>query len=410
MDKGSIKQKTSLFSIFFTFAVDNLGATIVFPIFAPLFLEPSQKLISADATLAFKTTMLGIFLGVFPFMQFMFSPIMGEYADHHGRKKALLLTTFLTFLGYALSSFAIHHHSLFWIFLGRMIMGIGAGNLSICLSSLSDLSPSPRKKTRYYSYGSAIAGLTFILGPFVGGKLSDPTVSPLFDSSFPMLIGAGLGLINVFFILFAFSETLENPSKKPFDFIKGLHNIQEALKTKPVRPLYFIYFFYLFSWNIIFLFVPAFVVQNFHLSNSKIGDICALLGICWVFGTGVLHRLFHRSVKTKWVLLGSFFAFSLMVVFIPYFYFLRNFLIVLGGCTAIAGLIWPICTSAISNRAPANIQGKVLGLSQSMLSLTMMLASVVGGLFLQAHSMLPFVFASLSSLIAAAILLRIKID
>ncbi|MCB1106813.1 MAG: MFS transporter [Chlamydiia bacterium] len=410
MDKEIVKQKTSLFSIFFTFAVDNLGATIVFPIFAPLFLDPSKKLISGDASLAFKTTMLGFFLGVFPLMQFIFAPIFGEYADHYGRKKALIATTFLTFLGYALSAIGIHQHSLFLVFFARLIMGIGAGNLSICLSSLSDLSPSPKKKVRYYSYGSAIAGLTFILGPFIGGKLSDPTVYPTFNSAFPMFIGAVLGLINVFFILFAFGETLENPSTKPFDFIKGLHNIQIALKTKSIKRLYVIYFFYLFSWNIVFLFVPAFLVENFHLSNSRIGDVCALLGVCWIFGTGILHRLFYHLIPPKVVLLTSFVIFSALVVFVPYPNFLKGFLLILGGCTIISGLIWPMCTSAISDAAPSHMQGKVLGLSQSMLSLTMMLSSILGGLFLHAHSLIPFVFSGLSSLIAAALLLRVKVE
>jgi DHA1 family tetracycline resistance protein-like MFS transporter len=277
------------------------------------------------------------------------------------------------------------------------------------LEILSDLSPSPKKKVRYYSYGSAVAGLTFILGPFVGGKLSDPSISPLFDSSFPMFIGAILGLINVLFILFAFGETLENPSKKPFDFIKGVRNIQLALKTDSIKSLYLIYFFYLFSWNIIFLFVPAFVVENFHLSNSKIGDVCALLGVCWIFGTGVLHRLFYHTINPKWILLTSFIAFGLLVVFIPYPHSLKKFLMILGGCTIISGLIWPLCTSAISNAAPPNIQGKVLGLSQSMLSLTMMFSSILGGLFLHAHSMIPFVFSSISALVAAAVLLQAKV-
>lgn len=410
MDKEVVKQKSSLFSVFFTFAVDNLGATIVFPIFAPLFLDPSKGLLGAGVSSTYKTTLLGFFLGIYPFMQFIFAPILGEYADHHGRKRALLLTTFLTFLGYGLSVYGIHQHSLFWIFFARLIMGIGAGNLSICLSSLSDLSPSKKKKIRYYSYGSAIAGFTFILGPFVGGKLSDPTVYPLFDSAFPMLIGAILALINVIFILIAFAETLETPSKKPFDLIKGIHNIQTALKTERIRPLYLIYFFFLFSWNIIFLFVPAFVVENFHLSNSEIGDVCALLGVCWIFGTGVLHRIFYHTVKPKWILLTSFLAFSALVIFIPYPHFLKGFLVLLGCCTILSGLIWPICTSAISNAAPDHIQGKVLGLSQSMLSITMMLSSVLGGLFLHAHSLVPFVFSGLSSLVAAAILLRTKVE
>ncbi|NGX51717.1 MAG: hypothetical protein K1060chlam2_01591, partial [Chlamydiae bacterium] len=399
----------SLLSIFFTFAVDNLGATIVFPIFAPLFLNPDQGLFGADVSLAYKTTMLGFFLGVFPFMQFLFAPILGEYADHHGRKRALLITTFLTLIGYAMSGWGIHDHSLFLLFFGRLIMGVGAGNLSICLSTLSDLSPGPRQKERYFSLGSAIAGFTFILGPFVGGKLSDPTVNPLFSAAFPMLIGAVLGVVNVLFILFAFQETLERRATAPFDFIKGFRNIKMALKIETLRPLYFIYIFYLFSWNIVFLFVPAFVVQNFHLSNSRIGDICALLGVCWIFGTGVLHRLLNRRGSIKRILLLSFILFACMVVFIPYPRYLRSFLFIIGGCTIISGLIWPLCTGAISNAAPPEIQGKVMGLSQSMLSLTMLFASILGGLFLHAHSMVPFALSGVSSLLACAILLKTKL-
>ena len=183
-----------------------------------------------------------------------------------------------------------------------------------------------------------------------------------------------------------------------------------ALKTESVRRLYLIYFFFLFSWNIIFLFVPAFVVENFHLSNSQIGDICALLGVCWIFGTGVLHRIFYHMVKPKWILLTSFLAFAILVVFVPYPHFLKGFLILLGSCTILSGLIWPICTTAISHAASGDIQGKVLGLSQSLLSITMLFSSILGGLFLHAHSLVPFVFSSLSSLVAAAILLRAKIE
>lgn len=409
MDKEALKKRSSLLSIFLTFAVDNLGATIVFPIFAPLFLEPSRHLLGTDVSLTYKTVMLGIFLGIFPFIQFFFAPLLGEYADHHGRRRALLLTTFLTFVGYGLSAWSIHHHSLFWIFISRVIMGLGAGNLSICLSSLSDLSPSPRKKVRYYSYGSAIAGLTFILGPFVGGKLSDPTVNPLFDSSFPMLIGGALALFNVLFVLFGFAETIQERSKTSFDFVKGIHNIQMALKTPSIKNLYLIYFFYLFSWNIIFLFVPAFLVQEFNVTNSRIGDISAIMGVCWIFGTGVVHRLLYKIFHPKLVMVFSFLIYAVLVIFVPFPYKQRYFILLLGGCTILSGLVWPLCTGAISNAAPESIQGKVLGLSQSMLSLTMMFAALVGGLFLHAHTVIPFILSSISTIVALLILLKTRI-
>lgn len=408
MDKEAIKKRSSLFSIFLTFAVDNLGATIVFPIFAPLFLKPDQGLFSADISLTYKTVMLGIFLGIFPFTQFFFSPFLGEYSDHRGRRRALLLTTFLTFIGYSLGYWGICHHSLFFIFISRIVMGIGAGNLSICLSSLSDLSPNSIKRTRYYSYGSAIAGFTFILGPFLGGKLSDPLLNPLFTPSFPMLVGTLLSLFNAFFVLFGFTETIKERLDTPFDFIKGVHHIQMALRTPSLKNLYLIYFFYLFSWSIIFLFVPAFVVQEFHLSNSSIGDICAIMGMCWIFGTGVIYRLLHRLFPPKLILASAFLLYAVLVIFVPLPLHLRYFTLLLGICTILSGLIWPFCTATISIAAPQKIQGKILGLSQSMLSNAMMFSALIGGFFLHAHTLIPFVISSISILIAFIILLNTK--
>jgi DHA1 family tetracycline resistance protein-like MFS transporter len=410
MNRETIKQKISLFSLFFTFGVDNLGATIIFPIFAPLFLDSTHNLLGAELSLVYKTTLLGVFLGIFPFMQFFFSPILGEYADHYGRKRALLLTTFFTFTGYGFSAWGIHALSLFWIFFGRMLMGIGAGNLSICLSSLADISPGPRKKVRYFSYGSAIAGATFILGPFVGGKLSDPFVNPFFNDAFPMLVGTVLGLVNVFFILFAFSETLKRKSRERFDFIRGIHNLRQALKTGAIKNLYLLYFFYLFSWNILFLFIPAYIVQNFGLTSSRIGDICTLMGVCWIFGTAIVYRILFKRFSKKRILLFAFLLFAILILFVPFPENLKWFLVFLGGCTLISGLIWPLCTGAISNAAPPEIQGKVMGLSQSMLSLTMVFSSIIGGLFLHAHSLIPFIFSSFSSLLALFILTRTRLQ
>ncbi|MBI3212016.1 MAG: MFS transporter [Simkania negevensis] len=408
MEKERIKRFSSLLSLFFTFSVDNLGATIIFPIFAPLFMEVGQRLFAPDFPITYRTTLLGLFYGIFPLMQFLFAPLLGEYADRQGRRKALLLTAFLTLSGFAFSAVGIHDRSLLEIFFGRMLMGLGAGNLSVCLSALSDLSPRPKEKVKYFSYGSAVAGFTFILGPFLGGKLSDSSLSSLFHPAFPMWIGASLALVNLLFLFFAFQETIKEKSQKPFDFIKGIHGIQIILQTKSIKRLYLIYFFYLFSWTVIYLFIPAFLVDDFELSNSKIGDICALMGGCWVFGTAVLHRLFFKVARGQMILKGAFILFSLVVLFIPFMKTITSFVLILGVCTMISGLSWPLCTGAISNAASPEMQGKVLGLSQSMLSLTMMLSSLVGGLFIHSYSFIPFILSSLSTLIAFIILLMIK--
>ena len=288
-------------------------------------------------------------------------------------------------------------------------MGIGAANVSVCLSGLADLSTSGKEKTRFFGYGSALAGITFILGPFIGGRLSDSTVSTFFDPALPMWIGGYFSAFNLLFIYFGFKETLSEKVLTRFDLFQGFKNLQFAFKTKRIQKLYGIYFLFFFAWNIIFLFIPAYFVQNFHITNSTIGDLCALMGICWIFGTGVINRILQCFIRPKITLLFAFFliTIALLTVDIP-----RKMLwaiVALGISTVFAGVIWPLCTSAISNAADERIQGKVMGVSQSILSFTMLLAAIVGGLFMHAHSAIPFIFAAGATFLGGLLLIVTRV-
>ncbi len=403
------KRRTSLISLFLTFGVDNLGATIVYPIFAPLFLNPSQGLFHGDTSLAFKTAMLGIFLGAFPLSQFFFNPIVGDYADRSGRRKALLFTSFTIMVGYFLCAVSIDFLWLVPLFAARFIMGIGAANISVCLSGLADLSQTPQDKTRYFAYGSALAGVTFIFGPFIGGRLSDSTVNSFFDPALPMWIGGYFSAFNFLFIYFGFKETLSEKLLTPFDLFQGFKNLQFAFQTKRIQKLYGIYFLFFFAWNIIFLFIPAYFVQNFHITNSTIGDLCALMGICWIFGTGVVNKILSYFVRPKITLLFAFFLITATLLMIDIPHKILWAVVAVGVSTVFAGIIWPLCTSAISNAADETIQGKVMGVSQSILSFTMLLAAVVGGLFMHAHSAIPFIFAAGATFLGGLLLLVTRV-
>jgi DHA1 family tetracycline resistance protein-like MFS transporter len=394
-------RRTSLFSVFFTFAIDNLGATIVFPIFAPLFLDPSYKLFGVESVLTHKMVVLGWFLSVYPLMQFIFSPVLGDYADHFGRRKLLAITTALTCIGFFICSLSIHYHQLIFLFLGRVIMGIGSGNFSICMSALSDLSKTPDQKVKYFSYGSALAGATFVLGPLLGGKLSDHALIPFFTIASPMWIGGILALVNTFFIFFAFKETIKEKSKDPYNFIRGVNHIFEAFRTRGLRRLYLVYFLYLIAWNMFFQFMPAYATEKFHIGTSAIGNIAAIMGLCWILGSGVLAKGFHKWHNPRYALAICFLIFALFTYFINYPSTLLGFTILVGLSTIISGMIWPLCTGAISNLADGKTQGKALGLSNSVLSLTMILSAIFGGYFLEFNLNLPFTLAAIALVLAA---------
>ncbi len=404
------ERKRSLLAVFLTFAIDSLSATIVFPIFAPLFLGSGNTIFRSEVPDSFRMLVLGFFLASFPLAQFIFSPILGDLADRRGRKKAFVITIFLSIVGYLLSAFGIQNTHLSILFLGRFITGLAAGNMSICLASLVDLSPNEAKKARYFSYGSIVAGSTFVLGPFIGGKLSDSSLHPWFSPSFPMWIGVILSTLNLIILFFTFKETLRKTRPEyHFDALKAVHNVQTMLHTQSIKNLYTIYFFCLFAWNLVFQFLPAIMVEEFQSTNSAIGDASALMGIIWILGTSLVSFIMHYKVKIKTLLFLMILFFALLAPFVPWPTTMPLFLLFVGLVVFFAGGMWPLFTISISNAAHKAVQGKILGFSQSIQSLSMMLAPLLGGFFIQAHSAVPFLIASASALFSLLLLRKTKL-
>ncbi len=410
--KESLEKKSSnrrsLLAVMITFALASLSATIIFPILAPLFLDSGQSLIRENIPPNVRAILLGFFLASFPLAQLIFSPLCGEFSDKKGRKPVFLVTIALEIFGYALCAIAIMWHHLSIFFIGRFFTGLAAGNMTVCLATIVDLAENEKKKVRYFSYGSALAGVMFVLGPFIGGKLADKEISSFFNAAFPMWAGAILATLNLLIMAFLYKETLKEKCDKPFDPLGAFHNLQLAFRTQAVRDLYILYFFFLFSWNMLYQFLPAVLVQEFHSSTSVIGDVSALAGCIWIVGTILINLIARTKIEAKYIVLVSLLIFSFTSVFIPSPNTMRGFLITTGIAVFFAGGIWPLFTGAISNAADQKIQGKVLGLSQSIQSLAMMLAPLIGGFFLQAHSKIPFIVSSISALIAAGLLTKTR--
>ena len=180
--------KLSLAAIFFTFFIDNLCWSIVFPIFAPYFLDPNNVLFSSSIDEAMRNKILGFFLMAFSLGQFFGGPLVGEYADRSGRKKALAVSIVFTFIGLGVTAWSMKMHILWLLFFGRLMTGFFASNLSICLACISDLSATEKSKVKRFGMLSVLGGLSFILGALIGGKLSDPSLSSAFSPDLPLWI------------------------------------------------------------------------------------------------------------------------------------------------------------------------------------------------------------------------------
>lgn len=377
----------SLFAIYFTYFVDNLSWAIVFPIFAPYFLNP---------------TILGLFLMAFSLGQFFGSPLIGEYADKYGRRRVLLWSVFFTLVGLSLSAWSMNARYLSLLFVSRFITGIFASSTTICLSALSDLSENARAKVEKFGSLSMLTGISFVIGAFIGGKLSDKTLYPLFHPAFPLWIASGLTLLNFLFIFFGFKETSQINKSVKFHFWQAFNNIRMALKIKNLKQLYLIYFLFIFAWTILFQFAPVLAVKKFGFTSSDIGNMALFMGLFWAIGSNsnrLLARYFKIHVLLEFCLVG-FSIFCACIIFPKNLYAV---FLILGLCVLIGAIAWPLCTGLISNTGSSTQQGKVLGLSQSIQSFAMAMAPLFAGFAAHFSLQLSFILAAAISFLAVGL-------
>lgn len=395
--------RLSFFAVCFTFFVDYLSWAVAFPIFAPYFLDVNNQIFSPDVPVGTRTMMLGFFLMIFSLGQFLGAPLIGEYADKHGRKKALIVSVAITFLGLVMTAYSMNISNLWLLFWGRFITGVFSSSTSLCLSSASDLSTNEKEKVKNFGTLSMIAGLAFVVGGFAGGKLSDPTISRYFSANIPIWIAAGITLVNLAFIAIFFKETSFVHHDVKYHFLESFKHIKVALQTEKIKRIYLVYFLFFIAWTILFQFIPVLTVEKFFYTNSNIGDLALFMGVCWAIGSGYLNRYFVFRLDSTLVFRICLIGFTVLcgaVVFAKHIYTLMA---IIGLCIVFGSIAWPICTGIISNAAPRPMQGKIMGLTQSVQSFAMSVGPFIGGIAFKSSLELPFFIAAAMSLIAGVV-------
>ena len=120
----TIMQKSILRIIFLTIFIDMLGIGILVPVFPMLIVNGSAFKVTPETwTTAQGFIMAGWLLAAFPLTQFIFTPILGQFADKFGRRKILALSIFGTSIAYALFAIAVYTKNIPLMFIARILDG-----------------------------------------------------------------------------------------------------------------------------------------------------------------------------------------------------------------------------------------------------------------------------------------------
>jgi DHA1 family tetracycline resistance protein-like MFS transporter len=129
-------QKAAGGFIFVTGLIDVIGLGIIIPVIPKLIMELSGEDISQASRYG------GLLMFIYAFMQFIFAPILGGLSDQFGRRPILLISLFGLGLDYLLIAFS---SSLWWLFLARLIAGIGGASFTTASAYIADISVTEKR-------------------------------------------------------------------------------------------------------------------------------------------------------------------------------------------------------------------------------------------------------------------------
>jgi len=351
-----INPRTALVFILVTICLDSIGLGIIIPSFPALVSE------TAHVSLTESSKYFGIVMGSYAFMQFLFSPLVGNLSDRYGRRPILLISVFGLGMDYLVMYFA---PSLFWLILGRAISGMFGASFTTAAAYIADIS-SPEKRAQNFGMIGAAFGIGFVIGPAIGGLLSD------FGSRAPFMVAACFSLINFIYGLLVLKESLPVDQRRAFEWKRAnpLGALLQMGRFAKMKYLFIVSFLMILTnmsvhstWN-------YYTMDKFHWTVKNVGISLAVIGVFFGVVQGGLSGVLVKKLGEKGAatfgfinLIGMF----LILIFLPSH---LGWVLYFGMLPyALSGIVDPSVRSLISRKTAMNEQGELQGVFTSLMSL-----------------------------------------
>jgi DHA1 family tetracycline resistance protein-like MFS transporter len=352
--------------LFLTVFIDLMGFGIVVPILAF-----SAKEYGVDGLT------LGLILGSFSLMQFLFSPIWGRLSDRIGRRPVLMASLFGNVLGFATFAFA---SNVAMLFASRILCGVAAASISTAQAYVADSTDDAGRAKGMAIIGMAF-GLGLVLGPPMGGILSSAGVSLHLPATLlPGAVAATLSGIALLLATFALPESnprkvstarwsvIDSESWKIFFRTRGLRLAGTSLAVLMCT---------LASLAPILVLVGR---DRYALSARQVGYLFGLMGIVVVvLQLTAIGRIVKRLGDVGAALTGAG-ALMLGLVLVPWTQDTRMLIAATCLMGVGQGLCNPTLSAYISKMAPTAQRGGILGVSSSLTALARVIGPALAGL------------------------------
>lgn len=340
------KRTPALGFILLTVFIDVLGVGLIIPIIPELLLELGVKDNGSGSLTG------GFLYFSYALMQFVFAPILGGLSDQYGRRTVLLISLFGLAVDYTLTAFA---PVLWWLFLGRIIAGIGGASFTTASAYIADIS-APEKRAQNFGMIGAAFGIGFVIGPVVGGLLGGISVR------LPFFVAAGLTALNWLYGYFILPESLSKENRRPFEWKRAnpIGTLKSLNRYTLLKPLFIAFLILYVAGHSVQSNWSFFGAEVFQWGSKDIGYSLAIVGISVALVQAIIIKLVVNKIgQEKTVYAGLFFNFLGLTLFamVTQEWMIYAFLVVY----VFGGLAGPTLQAIMSTQVPADEQGELMG-------------------------------------------------
>lgn len=375
--------------IFVILVTEVLGFSLILP-FLPFYAQEFGA----------SPLVIGLILTSFSFFQFLSAPIMGRLSDHYGRRPMLILSQLSTFVSFMILGFA---NSLWMIFLSRIVDGLIGSNYTIAQAYLSDIS-SKRDRTKVFGLSGAAFGVGFLIGPGIGGFLSQ------FGFSIPAFLAAGVSGITILITSLFLPETVQRKKDLKFN-IKIFHfgDFKKFFSNPKLSSKFWRWTMFILAHVIWVSVFALFAERQLGFDAIDVGYYLAYIGFISIILRGfALPKMIDRFGEHKLQYVGFISVVFAMILSA----FITNWEMALVVATLFpfgSGLLRPLLLGDISRSVSSKKQGSVMGIANSLGSIAQIIGPLIGGFMI--NYFFPGSIGLLGALIVSVgLLLMIKED
>ncbi len=372
-------KKPSLLIIFLTVFIDLIGFGIVLPLL-PKYCEIYGA----------KGYQIGLVIGSFSLMQFIFAPAWGRLSDRIGRRPVLLIGNAGSAISYALFALAAHYEGtlgLLVLLASRMFAGVCGATLSVASAYIADVTDRENRSKSMGLIGMAF-GLGFILGPALGA-LSAAKFGLAGPGWMAAAFCAGNFILGLFILKESWKPNSEHAAPRP-RWEQCLHTLRHPKLGKLIG----IFFLATFCFTCFESTFSLLLDKNLHYDEKHVGYLFAYCGIIAAFiQGGAIGRLIKRFGDQR-LIAGSMVVVAVSLAALPYMGNLWGILVALGLFAAGSGINRAPTMGQISLNSPPSEQGATMGVAQSAGTLARIVGPVFATGLYAFHAALPYLISA----------------